>query len=77
MLQVLFNKYTEFAKSFISARPAEEVPADLSDSHLFVTDCDMNNLLGDDPLRDAATTVENGYESCIGMVEVCTNCKML
>ena len=75
MLQVLFRKYTEFAKAIMSALPPEDVPADLSDSHLFVNVCDKRNAHQNETvLRNAATTVENGYESCTSMVEVRSGC---
>ena len=73
MPQALSKKYSGFAKSIMSALPPEEVPADLSDSHLFVKVCDIGGsfqYLNEHELRDAATTVANGYESCISMVKV-------
>lgn len=73
MSQDLSKKYTEFAKSIMSALPPEEVPADLSDSHLFVKVCDIGDpskYLNENDIRDAATTVETRYESCTGMVKV-------
>lgn len=74
ILQQLFNKYNRFAKSIMGALPPEKVPQDLSDTHLFVKACDIvgtdNNYFDEDILREVATTVENGHESCLSMVKV-------
>ena len=71
MLKDLSKKYTQFAESIMSALPPGEVPADLSDSHLFAKSCEMGQeQFNEDGLREAATTVANGYDSCTSMVAV-------
>jgi len=74
VVQDMFKKYIGFAKSIMRALPPEEIPSELSDTHLFGESCGI--ILGDEQrfdvedIRHAAETVENGFESCTGMIKV-------
>ena len=67
MPQEKFNKYIDFAKSIMKVLPPEEVPTDLTDTHMFVKACDMfdgyNHHLGEEDLRDAMGAVSGDCEA--------------
>lgn len=73
-MQDKFNKYIQFAKSIMKALPSEEIPQDLSDTHLFVKICDIvgyQQRFDEGNLTDvAATVVESDYEPCTSMIKV-------
>ncbi len=76
MIQGMFTKYIGFAKSIMSALPPEEIPLELSDTHLFNKACGIlvgnEQRLDEEDIRAAAETVESGFQSCSSMVKVCT-----
>lgn len=55
--QKKFNNYIDFARSIMRTLPAEEVPSDLTESHIYVKACDLYDgfydQLGEEDLRDA------------------------
>jgi len=72
IVQDKFNRNIQSAKSIMQALPSQAIPADLADTHLFVKVCDVvgyQERLDDGNLRDVATTVESGYESCSSMIK--------
>lgn len=48
MLQRKFNRYIDFARTIMRALPAEEVPTDLTDAHMWVKATDLFNGLFDE-----------------------------
>ena len=57
VIQKKFNKYIDFARSIMRTLPAEKVPPDLTESHIYVKACDLYDgfydQLGDQDLKDA------------------------
>ena len=65
--QEKFSKYIDFARSIMRALPAEEIPADLADAHMFVKACDLfdgfYHQLGEEDLRDAMGALSGDGEA--------------
>ena len=66
-LQEKFSKYIDFARSIVRALPAEDIPADLADAHMFVKACDLfdgfYHQLGEEDLQDAVGALSGDSEA--------------
>lgn len=66
-LQVKYNKYTDFAMTIMSRLPEENLPMDLSDTHLFIKGYDLlegnDSRIGADDITAGLAPVGGDWKS--------------